>query len=202
MVQGLENVPTIGTPYIVVANHASYCDGIVLVAALPKQLNFVGKRELEDHFVTRTYLRSIGTQFVERFDMQRGLADTERLLTMIRNGQPLGFFAEGTFRRMPGLLPFRMGAFVVAAQAGAPVVPLTLRGTRSILREGHWLPRRGSLNVTIGKPIVPTGDDWNAAIELRDAVRREILLHLREPDLSLETVVTKTAAQSSSNTAA
>jgi acyl carrier protein len=202
MVQGLENVPTIGTPYIVVANHASYCDGIVLVAALPEQLNFVGKRELEDHFVTRTYLRSIGTQFVERFDMQRGLADTERLLTLIRNGQPLGFFAEGTFRRMPGLLPFRMGAFVVAAQAGAPIVPLTLRGTRSILREGHWLPRRGALNVTIGKPIVPAGEDWNAAIDIRDAVRREILLHLREPDLSLETVATKPAAQSSSNTAA
>jgi 1-acyl-sn-glycerol-3-phosphate acyltransferase len=121
---------------------------------------------------------------------------------MIRNGQPLGFFAEGTFRRMPGLLPFRMGAFVVAAQAGAPIVPLTLRGTRSILREGHWLPRRGALNVTIGKPIVPAGEDWNAAIDLRDAVRREILLHLREPDLSLETVATKPAAQSSSNTAA
>jgi 1-acyl-sn-glycerol-3-phosphate acyltransferase len=195
MVQGLENLPARGTPYVLVVNHASYLDGIVLVAALPDQLSFVAKRELENHFVTRSYLRSIGTQFVERFDLQRGLEDSERLLALMRSGQPLGFFPEGTFRRMPGLLPFRMGAFVVAAQAGVPVIPVALRGTRSILREGHWLPRRGTLNVTIGMPIAPRGSDWDAAIGMRDAARREILLHVREPDLSLETIPTKTRGQ-------
>ena len=195
LVQGLENLPARGTPYILVANHASYLDGIVLVAALPEPLHFIAKRELEDHFISRTYLRSIGAQFVERFDLQRGLEDTERLLLLLKRGQPLGFFPEGTFRRMPGLLPFRMGAFVVAAQAHIPVVPATLRGTRSILREGHWLPRRGALNVTIGKPLLPKGDDWNAAIELRDVARREILLQVREPDLSLENVFSKPHTQ-------
>jgi 1-acyl-sn-glycerol-3-phosphate acyltransferase len=194
MVQGLENLPPPGTPYVLVANHASYLDGIVLVAALPEPLHFVAKRELESHFVSRTYLRNIGTQFVERFDLQQGLADTERLLAVIRNGRPLGFFPEGTFRRMPGLLPFRMGAFVVAAQAHVPVIPVVLRGTRSILREGHWLPRRGTVQAIVGKPIAPLGDDWNAAILLRDATRREMLMHLREPDLSLETVGVKPAA--------
>ncbi|HET6493639.1 MAG TPA: AMP-binding protein, partial [Burkholderiales bacterium] len=194
-VQGLENLPPRPTPYVLVVNHASYLDGIILVAALPEQLSFVAKRELEDHFATRSYLRSIGTQFIERFELQRGIEDAERLLERIRSGQPLGFFPEGTFRRMPGLLPFRMGAFVVAAQAGVPVIPVALRGTRSILREGHWLPRRGTLNVTIGAPIAPQGSDWNAAIALRDATRHEILLHLREPDLSLETVSTKAPAQ-------
>ena len=194
-VQGLEHLPARGTPYVLVVNHASYVDGIVLVAALPDPLHFVAKRELGDYFVTRTYLRSIGTEFVERFDLQRGLSDTERLLALIRGGHPLGFFPEGTFRRMPGLLPFRMGAFVVAAQAGVPVIPVALRGSRSILREGHWLPRRGRLHITIGRPIVPKGEDWNAAIELRDAARREVLAHVREPDLALETVGSKTAAQ-------
>ena len=47
---------------------------------------------------------------------------------------------------MPGLLPFRMGAFVIAAQAGVPVVPVTLRGTRSVLRDGQWLFRRARLS--------------------------------------------------------
>jgi 1-acyl-sn-glycerol-3-phosphate acyltransferase len=192
-VQGLEHVPPPGSRYVLVANHASYLDGIVLVAALPELLRFVAKRELENYFVTRSYLRSIGTQFVERFDLQRGLADTERLLELIHSGQALGFFPEGTFRRMPGLLPFRMGAFVVAAQAGAPVVPLALRGTRSILREGHWLPRRGALHVTVSAPIAPQGDDWDAAIALRDAARLEILHNVREPDLALETLESKAA---------
>jgi 1-acyl-sn-glycerol-3-phosphate acyltransferase len=94
---------------------------------------------------------------------------------------------------MPGLLPFRMGAFVVAAQAGVPVVPVTLRGTRSMLREGHWLPRRGALNVTIDEPIAPEGDDWNAGIRLRDAARLEMLKHTREPDLALESVSAKSS---------
>jgi 1-acyl-sn-glycerol-3-phosphate acyltransferase len=188
MVQGLENLPPAGNPYVLVVNHASYLDGIVLVAALPDPLSFVAKRELEDYFISRRYLRSIGTQFVERFDLQRGLEDTERLLALLRSGKPLGFFPEGTFRRMPGLLPFRMGAFVVAAQAGVPVIPVTLRGTRSILREGHWLPRRGTLSVKIGAPIAPHADDWNAAIALRDAARHAILVNVREPDLSLETI--------------
>ena len=193
LVQGLENLPAAGTPYVLVVNHASYLDGIVLVAALREQLNFVAKRELQDHFVSRSFLRGIGTQFVERFDLQQGLADTDKLLAILRSGRPLGFFPEGTFRRMPGLLPFRMGAFVAAAQAHVPIVPVTLRGTRSILREGHWLPRRGALNVVIGKQMLAGTEDWNGAIELRDAVRREILQHLREPDLSHETVSAKPA---------
>jgi 1-acyl-sn-glycerol-3-phosphate acyltransferase len=193
LVHGLENLPPPGTPYVLVVNHASYLDGIALVSALPEPLTFVAKRELEDYFISHTYLRSIGAQFVERFDLQQGLADTEKLLALLGNGQALAFFPEGTFRRMPGLLPFRMGAFVVAAQARVPIVPVTLRGTRSILREGHWLPRRGTLNFIIGKPVPPGGEDWSAAIELRDIARREILLHLREPDLSLETITAKPA---------
>ena len=193
LVQGLENLPAAGTPYVLVVNHASYLDGIVLVAALHEQLNFVAKRELQDHFVSRSFLSSIGTQFVERFDLQQGLADTDKLIAILRSGEPLGFFPEGTFRRMPGLLPFRMGAFVLAAQARAPIIPVTLRGTRSILREGHWLPRPGALNVVVGKQMLAGTEDWNGAIELRDAARREILQHLREPDLSQETVSAKPA---------
>ena len=98
-------------------------------------------------------------------------------------------FPEGTFRRMPGLLPFRMGAFVIAAQAGAPVLPVTLRGTRSALREGHWFFRRTMLSVAFSAPIAPSGGDWNAAIDLRDRARAEILRLCGEPDLGEETIL-------------
>ena len=57
-------------------------------------------------------------------------------------GESLAFFAEGTFRRAPGLLSFRMGPFVVSARAGMPVVPVTLVGTRAVLRDKSWMPRR------------------------------------------------------------
>jgi len=78
---------------------------------------------------------------------------------------------------------------VIAAQAGIPVVPLALRGTRSALRDGQWLFRHSRLSLTIGAPIAPQGSDWNAAIQLRDAARAEILRLCGEPDLSEETAL-------------
>jgi hypothetical protein len=62
------------------------------------------------------------------------------------------------------------------------VVPVTLVGTRSLLRDGQWRPRRGALKVLIGKPQLPAGADWQAALQLRDAARSAILAQLGEPD--------------------
>ena len=186
VVHGLENLPA--TPCVLAANHASYLDGIVLAAALPggssRQFGFVAKRELLDSFIPRTYLQHIGTDFVERFDPQQGVASVQQVAASLQAGRCPIFFPEGTFDRMPGLLPFRMGAFVVAAEAGAPVVPVTIRGTRSILRADHWFPRRGAIAVTIGAPILPDGKDWRAAIRLRNTTRAEILRLCGEPDLA------------------
>ena len=78
------------------------------------------------------------------------------------------FFPEGTFFAAPGLLPFRLGAFWVAAHAGVDVVPVSLQGTRTLLPDGVWLPRRCPIRVHIGKPLTPTGSDWEAALELRE----------------------------------
>jgi 1-acyl-sn-glycerol-3-phosphate acyltransferase len=162
----------------------------VLVAALPGSLgsagyfSFVAKRELLDSFVARTYLRRIGSDFVERFDAQRGVEDVKQVALSLQAGRSPMFFPEGTFTRKPGLMPFRMGAFMIAAEAGAPVVPVGIRGTRSILRDGNWLPRRGIVTVTIGKPIAPEGKGWAAAIRLRNAARAEILRRCGEPDLA------------------
>jgi 1-acyl-sn-glycerol-3-phosphate acyltransferase len=75
-----------------------------------------------------------------------------------------------------------MGAFMAAAQAGVPVAPVTIRGTRDILRAGSWFPRRSRLEVIVEPPIQPTGDDWSAAVRLRDAARAVILRNCGEPD--------------------
>ncbi|OGT10674.1 MAG: hypothetical protein A3F73_04810 [Gallionellales bacterium RIFCSPLOWO2_12_FULL_59_22] len=69
-------------------------------------------------------------------------------------------------------------------EKGTPVVPVSICGTRSILRDGHWFPRRGIITVTIGKPIAPEGKGWTAAIRLRNAAREEISRRCGEPDLA------------------
>ena len=182
VVHGLDNLPK-DRNIVLVANHLSYIDGFVLVAALPIEFSFVAKVELTDYFTVRMLLSRMDVEFIERFDIERGVADAKRVAQAAARGKSLLFFPEGTFQRMPGLLPFHMGAFVTAAEAEMPVVPVIIRGTRSKLRSGSWFPRRGAVSVTVGKPITPRGSDWSAAIELRDAARADILCHCGEPEL-------------------
>ena len=100
---------------------------------------------------------------------------------------------------MPGLLPFRMGAFVIAAQTGTPLLPVVLRGTRSALRDGQWLFRRSVISVTFCVPLTPRGSDWGAAIALRDQARAEILRLSGEPELNEETLLLPKDDESRSN---
>jgi 1-acyl-sn-glycerol-3-phosphate acyltransferase len=184
-VRGLEHFPR-DQACVLVVNHASYIDVLVLLAVLPRTIDFVAKREFAAQFFARVLFRRLGTEFVERFDAQRGVEDTDRVRQAVRQGRSMLFFPEGTFGRAPGLRPFRMGAFVVAAQTGVPLVPMGISGTRSILRAEQWFPRRGTASVTIGTPIMPPGADWSAAVALRDAARAQILQYCSEPDLASE----------------
>jgi 1-acyl-sn-glycerol-3-phosphate acyltransferase len=192
-IRGFEDLPPRETPRVLVANHGSYLDAFYLIAAWPHAISFVAKAELAKSFFSRIYLQGIQTEFVERSDTQQGIADAKRVMQTTRSGKSLLFFPEGGFTRIPGLLRFRMGAFVSAVEAEVPLVPVAIRGTRSILRDGSWLPRRGSVTITIGKPIDPkqiaagpNGDAWTRALKLRDAAREHILRYCGEPDLAYE----------------
>ena len=184
-VAGSENFPAAGT-FIAACNHMSYLDSLVLTAILPRPCSFVAKAELKRNPALRLALERLGTIFVDRFDVERGLEAVEQIAADAERGTNPLFFAEGTLQRMPGLLPFQMGAFVLAVRRQLPVVPITIRGTRNILRGGSWFPRRGRAEVTVGAVVHPAGDDWQAAVDLRGRVRTEILRHLAEPDLAGE----------------
>ena len=171
------------SPRIIVANHASYLDGFVLVATIPAAPCYVVKGELANQFFARVLLNRLGVEYVERFDAQRGAEDADRLMQVVRQGRSVVFFPEGTLTRAPGLRPFRMGAFAAAAAAGVPVVPMGIRGTRTVLRSDQWLPRRAPLRVLIGDPIMPSGSDLAAAAALRASVRERVLSLCGEPDL-------------------
>jgi len=169
-------------------NHSSYLDSLVLAAVIPGPLSFVAKEELAGQRVAGTFLRRIGTLFVRRTDVMGGKEDTRNVLEASLSGERIVSFPEGTLTRMPGLLGFHLGAFSVAVEAGIPVIPVVIRGTRSVLRDGQWFPRHGEISVHIGKALQVDGRDFSAAVRLRDAVRARMLALCGEPDLALEKV--------------
>ncbi len=180
-VTGLEHLPMNGR-CVLVSNHESYLDGLVLVAALEQPHTFVAKRELQAQFVAGRFLKSLGAAFVERFDRRRSVADAEQMTSRVKDGAPLLVFPEGTFVAAPGTLPFRLGAFLAAAHAGVPVIPVSLGGTRQLLGDRRWWPRKADLSVRIGAPLTvpePT-DPFVAAVQLRDRARRVIVRGLSD----------------------
>jgi 1-acyl-sn-glycerol-3-phosphate acyltransferase len=199
-IHGLQNLPPENRACIYVANHASYLDGPVIINALPRIVRFVAKSELKQRWLSQWFLNHIEAEYIERFDVEKSLEDLNRLCDSARKNHGLFFFPEGTFERRQGLLPFHLGAFFIAAKANLPVVPITIRGTRSILRANTWLPSQGAIQVFVGEAITPEkirpektvagseGDLWALAKQLRDAARTQIIKTTGEPDLISESI--------------
>ncbi len=182
-VNGLERLPR--GQCVLVANHASYLDGLVLTAALPPRFGFVIKREMARVPLAGLMLHCIGAEFVERFNRNKGAADARRLLRRAVDGQSLVFFPEGTFSERPGLLKFHSGAFHAAARAGCPIVPAVVRGTRIALPPTSPFPQAAPITIELLPPILPSSPaSHGTAAELSERARSTILDHLAEPDLA------------------
>ncbi|RTL80388.1 MAG: acyl-phosphate glycerol 3-phosphate acyltransferase [Hyphomicrobiales bacterium] len=179
--RGLEHIPQRNAA--LVFNHASYADVIMLTAFLPGEPVYVAKKELAGQFFAGPFLRRLGVQFVERFDVAASVADVDALRAAAQEGRNLVFFPEGTFTRRAGLTGFYLGAFKTAADAGLEIVPGALRGTRSMLRGGQWFPRWAALGLEIGAPLRSCGCDFASVVKLRDEARAFVLEHCGEPDI-------------------
>ncbi|WP_298108922.1 AMP-binding protein [Bradyrhizobium sp.] len=180
-IRGIEKIPAEGA--VLVFNHSSYMDVFALAATLPGEPAMVAKRELAQQRIAGAVLRRLGTPFVERYDVSGSLADAAALGALAREGRLLVFFPEGTFTRRAGLSGFYLGAFKVAADAGLPVLPGIIKGTRTVLRSDQWFPRHSAISIEIDDPVPPKGRDFQSIAQLRDEVRRSMLARCGEPDL-------------------
>jgi fatty-acyl-CoA synthase len=182
-VEGEGHLPRSG-PYLLVSNHSSYVDVPALMALVPSDFLFVSKREALHYPVIGTYLRRCGHLTVDRFDVQRSLADAGLVARAVESGRSVLVFPEGTFTAEPGLRPFRMGAFKTAVDTGVPVVPMALSGTRRVLRELSW-PRPGPVRLWIGEPLRGEGTDWRSMVALRNRAAEAIAAGCGERRLDL-----------------
>ena len=171
-------------PKVLVSNHTSYFDVLVLMGALGVEYHFVAKKEVHDMPFIGTFLRKLGHFSFDRSDPQARARQAEQMEDALRKGESVFVFPEGTFTRQPGVRPFQLGAFKAAVAVGCPVLPVALRGTRRFLREGSILPRPTSVRITIGPALEArpgATDEWREIVRLRDLTREIIARESGEP---------------------
>jgi fatty-acyl-CoA synthase len=191
-VVGKEYLETPGAK-VYVANHTSYFDVLPLMLGLGVPYHFVAKMEVGGMPFIGTFLRQMRHTKFDRTDSQSRLRQSEEMAKLLQEGESIFVFPEGTFTSEEGVRPFQLGAFKAAVDAGAPIVPVSLAGTRRFLRDGSYLPRPTRVTITVSQPIYPrvAGDRtaanetsaWHELIRLRDTTREAIARHTGEPIL-------------------
>ena len=187
---GKEYVDTPGAK-VYASNHTSYFDVLALMLGLGVPYHFVAKMEVGGMPFIGTFLRKMGHTKFDRSDPQSRLRQSEEMEKLLREGESIFVFPEGTFTSEDGVRPFQLGAFKAAVDAGVPIVPVSLAGTRRFLRDGTYLPRPTSVTITVSPPIYPRAASeaarpeessaWHELIRLRDTTRETIARHSGEP---------------------
>lgn len=141
------------SPYIFMSNHQSNFDIPVLYSALPVQFRWLAKAELFKIPLFGRSMRGAGYISIDRSNRQSAFQSLIKAAESIRHGASVMIFPEGTRSKDSVLLPFKKGGFVLAVDAGVPVIPVVITGTHDIMPKGHLLIRRRLVHVHIGNPI-------------------------------------------------
>ena len=163
---------------MIVSNHTSYIDSVVLMALLPAGCRFVADHGVLGWPLVGTAVRKARHLIVNRGSSASRLACGATMIETLRCGSSLVVYPEGTRGGPARVLPFRLGAFRAAVEAGRPVVPVSLAGTALILGHGRWVLRRGGIDVIIHPPLEPDGRDRAAMARLRRLARERIISSL------------------------
>ncbi|PJM96598.1 lysophospholipid acyltransferase family protein [Streptomyces sp. CB01373] len=156
-IEGLEHVPASGAA-IVAGNHLSFSDHFVMPAILKRRITFLAKAE---YFtgpgikgrLTAAFFRSAGQIPVDRSGKEAGQAAIREGLGVLRKGELLGIYPEGTRSHDGRLYKGKVGVAVMALRAGVPVVPCAMIGTFEAQPPGKTLPRPHPIAIRFGKPL-------------------------------------------------
>lgn len=148
-VTGVENLPMTGGA-IVACNHLSFFDGFALQFAMPRPIYFMGKEENFKNPFLRFFMYQIGAFPVKRGTYDRGALD--QALRILKSGELLGMFPEGTRTYGKGLIEAKGGAAILAIKMDCPIIPVALAGTQHILKRGL---KRSEVTVTVCSPVIP-----------------------------------------------
>lgn len=157
-----------GRAWFFASNHQSFADIPMLFRCLPVNLRFVAKRELRAVPFMGWYMEAMGMVFVDRKRRKSGAEGVDAVTALLRSGASVLSFPAGTRRARGEAQPWKPAAFAPALQAGVPVVPIAVWGTREVLPPGFGL-RPGPVRIMVGEPIPTAGQP----VEAREALARQ-----------------------------
>jgi len=149
--EGLENIPA--RACIFAANHASNLDPPALVAVFPRRVSFLAKKELFRIPILATAMRVAQFVPVDRASREAATASVDIAARRLKEGLSFAVFPEGTRSPDGRMRPFKKGTFVMAIQAGAPVVPVSIAGAQNLMQKGKWTLRPGEVTIRFGPAV-------------------------------------------------
>jgi 1-acyl-sn-glycerol-3-phosphate acyltransferase len=184
-VRRLEKIPH-DRAVVYMANHQSNCDPPAMLAVLPPVWILVKKEFFRVPILGRVMLAR-GFVPVDRKNRERAIAAVEEAVASLKAGRSFLVFPEGTRSPDGRLQRFKKGAFVMAIQAGAPVVPISISGSGKIMPKGEFVMRPGRVRITVHAPIATAGMTVEEREVVMDRVRQAILSGLEKEEWPLDT---------------
>lgn len=177
---GLENVRR-GEPQVIVSNHVSWYDIFAIAGVLPVPFHFVAKKELERIPLFGRAWKTAGHISIDRSNRQKAFESLRRAGEEIRaRSSAVIIFPEGTRSRTGRMQPFKKGAFMLAVEAGVPIVPTVVVGSFDILRPDDWRVHPRPIHVHFGEPISPAEFETHSAEQLMERVRGRMVEMLEQ----------------------
>ncbi len=165
-VHGKENFPN-DQNGVVIANHQSLLDVVILMAFLPQRIVFFAKKELNKIPILSYDMKHMEHVLVDREKKSRALLQLEQMQERLNKNLNAFIFPEGTRSDTGEIKPFKRGAFHLAASAKKPIIPCYIHGSMKLLKKNQTLFLPGLIHLSIGKPIFDTFEDSNKEISKR-----------------------------------
>jgi 1-acyl-sn-glycerol-3-phosphate acyltransferase len=163
------------TPYVFMSNHLSFLDGPLLTTVLDRPTRFIVKRFVVRIPVLGWGMRLVGYVPVDKEGVGEGKARIARAVSLVKErGYSFVIFPEGTRSFDGRLQPFRRGGFFLALESGAPIVPISIRGSYELMPRRKWLIRKGRVHVTFHEPVPVTDFAPENMTGLMERVRTDI----------------------------
>lgn len=175
--------------YIFTPNHQSLIEVPLFVTYLGRNPAYLGKKEIFKYPVFGTGIRLIGAVPVDRSNSPAAVESAKLATENLRRGKSYVVYPEGTRSKDGGLQPFKKGAFMMAIDAGVPIVPITISGATKIMPKGEVRVFPSTVRITIHEPISSEGYSKENIVELMDRTREKVFSALGDDEAGLSAAV-------------